>query len=212
MLRRFLIAVLAVLGPMSPAIAGGVGPYIMGGFFNEPLYFYSSEADGGSGPRIADEANYEQFKQQQILGNAGAGLELVLGDRDDLVQGVFRGFWMMDTAQKAPNNEGIVDDDALVVAYRDTLRHTGVGTVGMLWGLARVGPAKRLKISLAAHVGAGFLSRENQQFFLAQAGTNISYLISRGAEFYVDVNYQFRVRKTISHGLIGAAGVRILFD
>jgi len=211
MLRRLVLVLLAVLGPTTPALAGGLGPYVMGGFYNEPLYYYSSEVDGGSGPRIPDQNNYEQYKQQQILGNAGAGLELVLGDRDDLIQGVFRGFWMMDTPQQSPNSAGIVDDDALVVAFRENLRHTGVGTVGMQWGLARVAN-NRLKISLAAHVGAGFLSRENQMFFLGQAGTNISYLINRTLEFHIDVNYQFRVRKSISHGLIGAAGLRILFD
>ncbi len=204
-------AIVAAVAPAPTAHAGGLGPYLMGGFHSEPVYYYSSELDSGAGPRIPDQNEYEQYKDAQIIANAGAGLELVLGDRDDLIQGVFRGFWMMDGPQSDPARLGLVDEDALVSVYRDTLRHTGVGTVGMQWGVWR-GASDRLKFSLAAHVGAGFVSQDNEQFFLAQAGTNLSYLINRTAEFYVDVNYAFRVRKTISNGLIGAVGIRVLFD
>lgn len=213
MLRRLATLLIpAMFVGATPAQAGGIGPYFMGGFHTDTVYYYSNRVGGGAGPVIPDIGSFERYDQTQIIGNAGAGLELVLGDRDDLIQGVFRGFWMMDTPQTNPNTDGRVTDEALVSVYRDTPRHNGVGTVGILWGLGRFGQGQKLKISLAAHVGAGFLSAENQQFFLAQAGTNIAYLLGRGAELYVDVNYGFRVRKQISHGMIGAAGVRVLFD
>lgn len=202
----------SMLALPAPALAGGLGPYLTGGFHTEPVYYYSRFVDGdANGTPIRDPDAYEQYKDVQIIGNAGAGLELVLGDRDDMIQGVFRGFWQMDTPQLDPSRRALIDDDALVVAFRDTLRHTGVGTVGMQFGVARAAQQK-FKVSLAVHLGAGFVSGDNTLYLLAQAGTNLSYLINRTVEVYVDVNYALRVRKTLSNGMMGGLGLRVMFD
>ncbi len=203
---------LVVLFASAPAYAGGVGPMVMGGFHTEPVAFYSSEIDGGEGPVIPDLGSYEQFLETQIIGNAGGGLELMLGDRDDLIQGVFRGFYMVDLPQHQPDpNNELVDADALVVAIREDVRHLGLGTVGINFGVARA-VQNKLKFSVALHLGAAFATFDQAEFFLGQLGGNLSYLVRRNAEVYVDVSYGLRARKDLSHGLYGAAGVRVLFD
>lgn len=208
--RTTLLASAIVLP--APAFAGGLGPYLTGGFHTEPVYYYSRFVDGDvNGTPIRDPDSYEQYKDVQVIGNAGAGLELVLGDRDDMLQGVFRGFWQMDTPQLDPSRRALIDDGAIVVAYRDTLRHTGVGTVGMQFGVVRAAN-DRFKFSLAAHVGAGFVSGDNTLYLLAQAGTNLSYMLNRTLEIYVDVNYALRIRKTLSNGMMGGLGLRVMFD
>lgn len=208
---RFAAAVVTLLAA-APAYAGGIGPLVMGGFHTERVYYYSNRVDGGAGPNIQDPGEWEQYQQTQIIGNAGAGLELVLGDREDLIQGVFRGYWMMDTPQVNPsNNSELVDASALVAAWREETKHTGVGTVGMQWGVLRAASDK-FKFGISAHVGAGFLTRERNEFLLAQAGANVGYLVTRTLEVYGDLTYGLRVRKELSHGTYLTAGLRVMFD
>lgn len=207
---RFASVTLALLAS-SDALAGGIAPIVMGGFHTEPLYFYSNVTEGGAGLPITDAAAYEQYKVTQAIGNFGSGLELMLGDRDDLVQGVFRLWWMMDTPQGDPAKTGLVDEDALVVDYREGLRHYGMGSVGIQWGVLRAAQDK-FKLGISLHVGTGFLTRNRTEFLLAQAGLNTGYQINRTLEVFIDVDYGLRVRKFLMHGVYGTAGLRILFD
>ncbi|MCB9682235.1 MAG: hypothetical protein H6733_12280 [Alphaproteobacteria bacterium] len=208
-----LVASLIALFAASPAFAGGIGPLVMGGFHTERVAYYSSTTDNqASGVTFSDPSQYTQFNQTQIIGNAGAGLELVLGDRDDLVQGVFRGYWMMDTPQSDPAiGDNLVDDEVLVANWRENINHIGVGTVGMSFGVLRAAN-NNLKLSVAVNVGSGFATTNHTEFFLGQAGLNVDYLINRSLEFYVDVCYGLRIRKTLSHGVYGTAGLRVMFD
>lgn len=212
-MRRYApVLALPALLAATPAFAGGIGPMIMGGFHTEPVAFYSSQQNGGEGPTIPDLGAYEQYVETQYIGNAGGGLELMLGDKDDLIQGIFRGFYMVDLPQYAPDpNHDLVDEDALVVNLRENVRHLGLGTVGMNFGVVRAASDK-FRFSLALHLGAAFATADQAEFFLGQAGGNIAYQVHRKAELYVDVSYGLRVRKDFSHGLYGAAGVRVLFD
>jgi hypothetical protein len=195
----------------APAYAGGIAPIVSGGFHTERVFYYSKEQEGGAGNPIRDPANYERYDQIQAVGNAGVGLEIVLGDRDDLVQGVFRGFWMLDTPQADPSKAGVVDADAIVSAYRTTPRNTGAGTVGMQWGLVRAANDK-FKAGLSIHAGAGFLTPDHSEFLIAQAGGFAGYQMTRGLEAFIDVDYTLRVQKTLSNGLTATAGLRVLFD
>jgi hypothetical protein len=208
-----LVAVLAGLLASAPAFAGGVGPLVMGGFHTERVAYYSSTQDGkADGPRFDDPSQYTQFWQTQVIGNAGAGLELVLGDRDDLIQGVFRGYWMMDTPQRDPSKASTdVDKEAMVANWREEIRHVGVGSVGLNFGVVRAAQNK-FKLSIGVHLGSGFLTNDHNEFLLAQAGLDASYLLSRTLEWYVDVAYGLRARKDISHGLYGTMGLRVMFD
>ena len=205
---RSAFAALALFAS-TEAFAGGIAPIVMGGFHTEPLYFYSNETEDGI--VLTDPSEFEQFKVSQAIGNFGSGLELMLGDRDDLVQGVFRLWWMMDAPQGDPANTGLVDEDNLVVDYREELRHYGVGSVGIQWGVLRAAQDK-FKLGVSLHVGTGFLTPNRNEFLLAQAGLNTGYQINRTLEVFVDVTYGLRVRKSLMHGVYGTAGLRILFD
>lgn len=211
---RFAAAIIALLAS-APAYAGGIGPIVMGGFHNEPVYYYSSRVvnpDGSSGGRISNPNEYPQFKDPQFVGNVGSGLELMLGGRDDYIQGVFRLFWMMDTPQSDPRaGTDLQDVDALIANWRTTPTHTGVGTVGLQWGIIRAA-SDRFKFGASLHVGSGFISAQRNEFLLAMVGTNASYQINRTLEVFIDIDYGLRVRKSISHGLYGTAGLRVLFD
>jgi hypothetical protein len=204
---------IAALLTSAPAFAGGVGPLVMGGIHTEDVYYYANRADNGAGARIQDPADYEQFRQGQILGHIGSGLELVLGDRDDLIQGVFRVYWMMDTPQADPANGADLVDPAntLVAAWRENNRHIGVGTIGLNWGILRAAQDK-FKFGVSAHFGTGFVTPDDTEFFLGQAGVNVNYAITRTLEVYGDFTYGIRARKEISHGLYTTAGLRVLFD
>ena len=111
---RFAAPIAALL-LSSQAYAGGIGPLVIGGFHTEPLYFYSKlNADG---LEFASPQDYDQYKVNQVIGNVGSGLELVLGDRDDFIQGSFRFYWMMDMPQMSPlDSTDLVDEDALVAS------------------------------------------------------------------------------------------------
>lgn len=209
---RFALILPALFASLPEAHAGGIGPLVMGGIHTEPLYYYSSRRNDGAGANIPDAANYPQYKQTQILGHVGSGLELMLGDRDDLIQGAFRVFWMMDTPQIDPSKNSELSDPAAVVAeWRSQNRHMGVGTVGLQWGVLRAA-ADKFKFGFSLHVGTGFLTNNRTEFFLFQPGVNISYAINRTLEFYTDVDYGLRVRKQFSHGLYATAGIRVMFD
>jgi hypothetical protein len=207
-----LVAPIAAILLSTPAYAGGIGPMVVGGFHTEPLYFYSAEADGGDGPRFANPADYEQYKSSQLIGSIGSGLELVLGDRDDFIQGVFRFYWQLDTPQIDPaQTSDLVDADAMIATWRETARHIGVGSVGLQWGIVRAANDK-FKFGLSAHVGTGFLTTDHTEFLLVQGGANVNYQIIPTLEAYLDVTYGVRIRKNASHGAYGTAGLRILFD
>jgi hypothetical protein len=196
-----LVVLLAGLLASAPAFAGGLGPLVMGGVHTEKVAYYSTATD----PPV-------QHTQQQMIGNVGAGLELVLGDRDDLIQGVFRGYWMMDTAQQDPSKRATdVPAADFVANWREKEKHVGVGSVGLNFGVLRAASDK-FKLSVAVHLGSGFLTTDHTEFMLAQAGLNMSYLLSRKMEWYVDVAYGLRVRKELSHGAYGTMGIRVMFD
>lgn len=204
---RLFACLVALLAPAS-ALAGGIAPIVAGGFHTEKLYFYGNNFDPATPEKPLV---YTQYDKTQVIGNIGAGLELMLGDRDDLIQGVFRGYWSMDTPQLDPSKYGLVDVDQLVGEYRKDPRHVGMGTVGINWGVLRAAQDK-FKLGISLNVGAAFLTTDHAEFLLAQAGVNGGYQVSRQLEVFVNLDYAFRFRKTVSNGFLGTAGVRVLFD
>lgn len=204
-----LVAAAVALLVSTPAFAGGVGPLVMGGFHTEQVAFYTTQTSNGT--PIRNRAEWPQEYNSQILGNAGGGLELVLGDRDNLIQGVFRAFYMVDMPQVAPTDAELIDQGEVVAAWREDIKHIGVGTVGLTFGVVRAA-SDRLKFAVAVHMGAGFLTNDHTEFALAQVGPNLSYLFSRTVEGYIDASYGIRYRKEVSHGLYGSLGIRYLFD
>lgn len=208
---RFAVSLAALLASSS-ASAGGVGPLIMGGFHTEEVYYYSNATDNGNGPAYDNFRDFDQYRTVQSIANAGAGIELVLGDRDDMIQGVFRGFWMMDTPQTDPaTTTTLVNPDAVVSNVRTSLSNVGVGTVGLQWGVLRAADDK-FKLSLALNLGAGFVTPDHTEFLLGQAGVAVGYQLARNLEWAGELSYGLRFRKYTMHGAYFTTGIRVLFD
>ncbi len=146
---RHAVAALALLSSF-PAYAGGVGVFVAGGAHTEQMWYHSNVALDASGQpvRLKDYRDYPKYELIETLPHAGAGLEFLLGDRDDRVVGTFRFAYMLDGPQVDPgevSNE--VAQEHVVADWRDTVRHVGVGSIGINIGL--LGSPEPVRRSLA---------------------------------------------------------------
>ncbi|MBT3217797.1 MAG: hypothetical protein HN348_01790 [Proteobacteria bacterium] len=193
----------------SSAFAGGFGLMMHGGTHSERVYFYSDH--DAAGDKLANFRDYEQYQLVQSLLNGGGGIELILGDRDDKITGVFRGYYLIDQAQKDPADfTELVDPSYVVSTHRETARHSGVAQIGLNWGI--FGKPKGFQFGAVAHVGSGFMTSDHTEFLTADIGLTINYRFIRQMQFFTDVVYQMRWRKGASHGATMFTGVRYLFD
>ncbi|MEZ4236087.1 MAG: hypothetical protein R3F59_07980 [Myxococcota bacterium] len=209
-MRRF-VTVAAALVLAGPAYAGGLGVLAMGGAHTEDVYFYSRvDADGNPFPSLEE---YDQYKVSQTLPTIGAGLDLMLGDRDDRIVGDCRFYWMMDGAQKNPaldTNAVPNPQENVVAAYREESRQLGLALVGLSWGI--VGNPDNFQLGAVGHIGSAFLTADHTEFLAFDLGPTVSYRFARQAQVFADVVYMGRYRKTFTHSGVGFVGVRYLFD
>jgi hypothetical protein len=184
----------------SNAYAGGVGLYTQGGFYQERLYYHRVDrnAPGGVlGP----------FKESQFLPVGGAGLEILLGDRDDRIQGLARMYWQVEGPQ--PDPSGSIPGQ-LSLQRRENLRHVGAFSVGLQGGL--VGSPDKAMLTVIGLVGSGFMTEDHTEYVFGDFGVGGTVRASRSVEFYANALGHLRFRKWARGGMLGAAGVRFLFD
>ena len=184
----------------TPAEAGGVGVVGTGGFYQERLYYY----DQGD--------NNAQYKQSQLIGVGGTGIELMLGDRDDRIVGIARTYWAFETPQQDPSldpAEGVRAADVRT-AYRDETRHVGVFAVGLQGGI--IGEPDKAMLTVHGLLGSGFLTTDHSEYVYGEAGAGGTFRVTRTIEAYANVAAHLRFRKWARGGMTGAAGVRVLFD
>lgn len=196
-LSKLIPLVLAAVVPLD-AFAGGIGLLGTAGVHTDRVYYYDSSDD------------YAQYLQHQTLPNYGGGLEVVLGDRDDRLQGVFRGFYLQDSPQSDPAGSSDVPSEYVVARIRDTPRHLGIGTVGLQWGV--LGQPENFMANVSVNVGAGFLTEDKTEFMVLDAGVGATYTFARNLQAHASLLYTLRFRKTATHGATAYAGVRFLFD
>lgn len=209
---RFAVAALALLLSL-PAQAGGVGLILTGGAHTEQMWYHSNliSRDGGEGVEVSNPRDFEKYELVQTLPHAGAGLEVLLGDRDDRITGVFRFYYMQDAPQVDPAAvTTLVPAANVIAAYRDKPRHVGIGLVGLNFGI--LGQPDGFQAGIATHVGSGFLTSDHTEFFLADVGPMVTYKFTRQMFAFGEVAYQMRFRKGWSNGLNATAGVRYMFD
>ena len=196
-LMRFAMTLLGVL-LSSTAMAGGIGLITTGGMYSETVYFY----DG------SDELR--QYQQSQNIGTYGTGMEFTLGDRDDKIIGVARGYWIQETPQQNPaNSTSLVSPDDVVANWREKSRNVGMFSVGLQWAFWE---KEKLRLNAVAMFGSGFLTDDHTEFFIAEAGAGASYRITRNIDAHAELQYALRNRKGLRHGFNGYAGIRYLFD
>jgi hypothetical protein len=184
----------------APSFAGGIGILGVGGMYTERVYYYDQAGD--------------QYRQIQVIGSAGAGIELALGDRDDKVLGIARGYWNIDTPEKQPDwrsNDNPPDSSVAPIANtRDKVRNVGVFMVGLQWTFA--GNPEKFGVNALFLAGTGFITSDHTEYLQAELGAGFNYRITRSLDFHVDLTYQMRWRKYLRSGFNGVAGIRVLFD
>jgi hypothetical protein len=194
------LLVAAALAIPAPVQAGGIGLLGVAGIHNERAYYYNAELVQGI--------------EQQYRPTMGGGIEAVLGDRDDRIHGVARGYYLRDSPQLEPTPEGLDDP---IFDIRDAPMHCGIATVGVLWGI--LGDPNAFQLHLVTHVGAGIVTVNGEteeasslEFVLAEAGAGAEYRIARDVQLYVDAVFAGRYRKRFYPGANGVIGVRVIFD
>lgn len=198
----------ALLLPLvQDAAAGGLGVMATGGVHTETLYYYESVDEKGNA--IPDPKLYPQYSDSQLLPSYGFGGEFLLGDRDDRIFGVSRFYYLSDAAQQDPTADALHPKD-VVVARRETARPTGVGTIGLSWGI--VGNPNKFQFGVATHIGAAFLTKDYTDYFMLQAGPMVTYRPSRQVMVFGEALYTARYRSELSHAPGLNAGVRYFFD
>lgn len=206
---RLSLLSLALMIP-APALAGGVGIIGTGGAHSDHLYYYSSEVQ-----TIETDAGTEEqtiYTQEpmysQVNPNFGGGLELILGDRDDKILGMFRVYYLQDTAQRAAGL--LAEPNDYTYNLRSIPRDLGVITGGLQWGL--VGDPKGLQLNLLTNLGAGFFTDDFTEFVLAEVGVGGSYMVNRHLQLHADLSGGLRFRKGFYHTENFYLGARWLFD
>lgn len=184
----------------SEAQAGGIGVVTTGGLHQAPVYVY--------------DADLQQYKVNQGRPNVGFGIQAVLGDRDDRVQGTLKLYYQLDAAQTdsgvldKAKNDGASGD--LVFAYDKDPRNLGMATVGVQWGLFKDPGA--IQPVLITNIGAGVLTNDNSEFAMAQVGPGMYWSLTEQLQLNAELTYDLRYRKTFFQSTSATVGLRFLFD
>jgi hypothetical protein len=181
----------------------------------ETMWYHTDHAyaEDGSEAALNDDTQYPQYEMSQLLMHGGGGLALVLGDRDDRFLGTFRLYYLGDSPQKNPadvTNEQFVQPEHVVAAYREDMRHLGMGMVGLSWGFIDLGDTMRLGVT--AHLGSGFLTNDHTEFLALDVGPTWTWRTSRTTQVYADIPWQMRWRKGASNSVNVFGGFRYMFD
>ncbi len=187
------------------AQAGGIGVLATGGFRGETLYFYDRSDD------------FTKYQIGETIGNFGGGIEVMLGDRDDRIVGHFRGYYMAETPEYNPANvTSLVAPADVVAAWRQDIRHVGMVTVGLQFGL--FGDPDRVQLVAVADIGSGFLTNDHSEFLIAEVGPGItigfpgSEGFMRDTQFWANGVFALRQDRGFKYGANVYTGLRYMFD
>ncbi|MCK6524593.1 hypothetical protein L6R49_24570 [Myxococcota bacterium] len=193
-----------ILGGLSAsdAFAGGVGVVTTAGVHQERIYAYDEELT--------------QYSISQARPNLGAGVQGLLGDRDDRILGYVKMYYMIDSpqvdndisGQVKAQNEGV--EGQLEYAVRTEARDVGVATVGVQWGI--LPNADAFQIIAISGIGAGALTIDSSEFILVELGAGAQYALTDQLYLHGELAYQGRYRKSLSQGAGVNVGVRFMFD
>jgi opacity protein-like surface antigen len=193
-----------ILGGLSAsdALAGGIGVITTAGVHQERIYAYDEELT--------------QYSISQARPNLGAGVQGLLGDRDDRILGYVKMYYQIDSpqvdndisGQVKAQNEGV--EGQLEYAVRTEARDVGVATVGVQWGI--LPNADALQIIAISGIGAGALTIDSSEFILVELGAGAQYALTDQLYLHGELAYQGRYRKALSQGAGVNVGVRFMFD
>ncbi len=189
----FIASMSALLAP-APALAGGIGIVTAAGGHVDRVYSYTYDENA---------ANYDQFIENQMNLNYGTGVEFVLGDKDNKISGLFRGYYLSDSALKDP-----AKGDTYVL--REGNRAIGVIDAGLQFGF--LGDPSTLQMTAVIFMGSGFLTTDYTPFILGEAGVGGTWMAARHVQVVAAVTGGTRYRRRFFPTTSGYLGVRYLFD
>lgn len=187
------LAVLALAAPV-PALAGGLGLVTTAGLHGDRVYSYNYDVNG-----VATQADPEN----QMNPNYGLGLEVLLGDKDLKVTGIFRGFYLQDSPLQEPTN-----GDTFVI--REEPKDIGVVTAGLQWGV--LGDPGALQLTVVGTIGAGVFTENMDGYVTGEAGVGGTWMAARRVQVAASVTGGARYWKRFYPTTNAYAGVRYLFD
>ncbi len=184
MIRRILFAsgVLALASWTSPAQAGSVGAFGLGGFHSGIAL----------GENLDDE---DSTNDTGLWGDGGAGIEVTLGPSGGRLLGRGRGAWNV-----------IVSPDPDVPLF-----HTGVFSFGLSVELLP-NLDSPVGLYGAVDVGVSGLALYHQERLLVTAGPGLRVRVGKRAHAFVEAAYLLEVRDAVWQGMRASGGVRFFLD
>jgi hypothetical protein len=176
------------------ANAGGLGVVLNTGLRSDKAYYYDLDD--------------EQYIDKQMRPTNGFGVEMMLGDRSDPIQGLIRGSLVVDSPVKTPADAG--SDDIHPDYDELSSRKTGVMAVGIQWGIW--GDPEGFQLIANSLVGTGFITPDNFEFLVVEPGFGFNYTMQERYQLNVNLAATARYRKTLSMAGNLYAGFRYMFD
>ena len=192
-LRNMLIVTAVTAN--SVAYAGAIGLQTSAGLHQDRAYFYSQSG--------------EQGLDNQSRPNFGVGLETLVGDKDEKVQGVLKISWVQDAPLKEPDT-GDTSNAQYPAAHEEKARNVGVLGLGIQWGV--LGDPSGTQMNVTSVVGSGFLTTDNTEFVLLEAGVGGTHNLTETLQLSGTLAATMRYRKGASFGPNAYVGIRYLFD
>ena len=137
------------------------------------------------------------------------GLETLVGDKDEKIQGILKISWVQDAAPNEPDTGG-VNNAVFPAAHEKGPRDVGVLALGIQWGV--LGDPSGTQLNVTSAVGSGFLTTDNTEFVLLEAGVGGTHNLSETVQLAGTLAGTMRYRKHLSFGPSAYIGVRYLFD
>jgi len=189
----------ALLSP-SIAEAGGVGVTMGAGLHQDRAYYYRD--DGAQGI------------DKQTPANSAVGAELLLGDRDDRIIGLVRGYVSHDASLKNPDPKALGEDMSYEYIYPDVEekggRNVGVASVGIQWTLW--GDPGGFQLIANSLIGSGFWTTDNLEYALFEAGVGVTYTMNERFQLMGSLDATGRFRKRLDLGGDVWISGRYMFD
>ncbi len=185
------------------AYAGGIGLIGAGGLHQDRVYSYQMDAESGDISQAPVDVQYNP--------SFGGGIELMLGDRDNKVLGVVRGYYYGDAPQSVPAGDTGVGNSA-----RQSLRHVAMVTGGMQYTL--VGDPQAFQLVLIGSLGTSFLELDPSEevdlrpYAVAEAGPGITLFLTDSIQLAASTGFGVRYSKRPYFTGTGYVGLRYLFD
>lgn len=189
-----LIALAALLP--TTAHAGGFGLIASGGFHGAKSYYYNS--------------NLQQGVDNQLRPNGAFGGEVLIGDKDDRINGIMRLYANIDANPVDPTLSGVDPSDAIFPVYEESTRTDLATTMGVQWGL--YGEPDRTQLVLTTMFGSAFATVDNLEYAIGDVGIGGTMMLGDTVQLVGTINAGVRYRKRISMTESAFVGIRYMFD